>query len=1091
MRKVNAFFLCIALLLTGHAFAQKQVTGTVTDSVGNRLSNVSVQVRNTKVGTTTNESGAFTIQVPAGSQTLVVSYVGYDPQQVNVSNRNTITIALLPNRQNLSEVVVTALGITKDRRSLGYATQLVKNEAIVDKGETNLLSALQGKIAGADITGAGGSAGASTTIILRGITSFTGSQSPLMVVDGVPISDAVDETTVGLYTNQSSNRSADLNLNNIESVNVLSGPAAAALYGSRAAHGAIMITTKKGSGQRGVINVTLNSSYTQQKVYGFPELQNKYGQGGSGVFSAITGNSYGPAFGSTPTIVNGLVVGATPQYVNGVLYTTGQTVPYQAYPDNIISFFRTGQVYENNVNITSGDNRNNYGISLGNSKQIGILPNSEFKKTNVGFNASTMLTDKLSAKTSVSYFSTTQQGPTQGSNGAYSAYANVYRMPRNIDFNYYKEHYTTPSGYNNWYIPNIYNANIQDSSSGSAGDNPYFASVKNTIKSNVSRVIGNITVGYDITNWLNVSYRAGVDAYTDRRKRTIAIGSAQIARSAFTGATGATTGGITEDVIYRNELNGDLMITAKKSDIFIKGLNANILLGQGVNQQKFQQVNVTGYGLGIPGFYNISNASNLSLSNEYNSIKRLWGLYGQISLAYNNYLFLELTGRQDRSSTLPKDKNTFFYPSVSTSFVLTDAVKKLQTNFLSFAKVRLAYAKVGIDAPAYSLDNLFASAVVGNNVSQYSFPFGTIPSFAASGILGNQALKPEFTSTVDLGLNLGFFKNRLNLDATVYSSKSTDQIVSVGLPGSTGYANKYVNIGSMTNKGVELTLSANPVKSKNFSWNVSGTFSMNRNKVTALAPGVNSFSYGGISFSGLIPTIAVGEPYGIIRGGKFTTNAAGERLIDSTTGLYQNFVTDKTVLDPNRNFISGLTNSFSYKNVTLSFLVDYKDGGQFESFTVATLKIAGNLKVTEDRDLPFILPGVIDMGGGKYRPNNIQINGQTYYNNAFAQGSTTGASTSNEFFVFDASTFRLRELSLSYDLRSAAIGVKWFKSARFTVYGRNLFFYAPNSPIDPELSTQGGGTGFLLGGGGSLVRGLELGSAPNTRNFGASLRVNF
>jgi TonB-linked SusC/RagA family outer membrane protein len=1076
------------VLLLGQLLAQtnRTITGKVTDDKGASIAGASVTVKGTTIGTTTDETGAFRLSVPATAKTLVVSSLNFENSEISINTGSTYNVSLVNRSKALDEVVVTALGITKDRRTLGYATQTVKNEALVDKGDGSLLNALQGKIAGADITGASGAAGASTTILLRGVTSFTGSQGPLLVVDGVPIRDDVDESTVGLYSNQSSNRSADLNLNNIESVNVLSGPAAAALYGSRAAHGAIMITTKKGSGQKGVVNVTFNTSYSVQKVYGFPELQNKYGQGANGVLNPISGNSLGPAFGSTPSLVNGLILGPTaaPAYVNGVWYGPGQTIPYQAFPDNINSFFNTGNLFENSLSINSGDAKNFYGITIGNSRQTGVIPNSAFNKTNIGFSGGTAFTDKLTAKISATYFSTLQQGPTQGSNPSYSAYASVYRMPRSIDFDYYKNNYTTPGGYNNWYVPNVYNAAIQDSSS--AQDNPYFAANKNPIKSNVTRTLGNITLGYDVTSWLNVSYRAGIDAYTDRRKRTVAVGSAQVVRSAFTGAPGTTTGGVMEDVFYRSEFNGDLMITAKKNNLFTNGLNANFLVGQNVTQNRFNWYNETGYGLAIPGFYNITNASNLSLSNEYNSLRRLWGIYGQVSLAYKNYLFLELTGRQDRSSTLPKSKNAFFYPSASASFVLTDALK-VRSNILSFAKVRLAYARVGNDAPIYALDNTFASAAVGNNVANYSFPFGTVAGFASSTLLGNKDLTPEFVNTLDIGLNIGLLKNRVNLDATVYFSKSTDQIVTVGLPASTGYLNRYVNIGAMTNKGVELTLSGSPVKTKNFTWDVSANFSLNRNKVTELAPGVNSFSFGGIPFSGLIPTIAVGEPFGIIRGGKFATNAAGERLIDSTTGLFANYVTDVTVLDPNRKWISGLTNTFSYKGFSLSVLVDYKHGGQFESFTYSTLRATGAAKVTEDREQPFILPGVIDLGGGKYRPNNIQINGQTYYNAAFAAGGATGATTSNEFAVFDASTFRVREVSLSYTLRGTTAGTKIFKSAKLTLFGRNLFYYAPNAPIDPELSTQGGGTTTTS----NVVRGLELGSIPGTRNFGASLRLNF
>lgn len=1072
------FLLSVTLL-----FAQRTITGKVTDEKGVPVADASVVVKGTSIGTTTNPDGFFSLSVPSNNSILVFSHINLADKELAVRNQSVVNITLQASDKSLQEVVVTALGITKERRSLGYATQTVKNDAIIDKGEGSLLNLLQGKLAGADIAGSGGAPGSSTSIILRGITSFTGSQSPLFVVDGIPISDNVDESTIGLYSGQSSNRTADLNPNNIESINVLQGPAAAALYGSRAAHGAIMITTKKGSGKKGVLDITLSSSYTMQKVYGFPELQNKYGQGANGVFSAISTNSLGPAFGSTPSLANGLIVApGTTQYVNGVLYTAGQTIPYQAYPDNIMSYFKTGTVAEENLTINSGDSRSNYSISLGNSRQEGIIPTSEFKKTNLGFSASSYLNDKLNVRGGATYFSTVQNGVTQGNNGSYSSYANVIRIPRSVDFEYYKNHYTTVGGYNNWFIPNIYNTAIQDSAS--ASDNPYFAAYKNPVSSNVSRVLANMTLAYDVTKWLNVSYRAGVDVYTDRRKRTIALGSAQVVRSAFTGAPGTTTGGIMDDVFYRNELNGDLMITAKKSNIFLKGLNANVLLGQGVNQQKFQQVDQTGYGLAVPGFYNITNASNLSLTNEFHSLKRIWGLYGQVSLAYNNYLFLELTGRQDHSSTLPKSKNSYFYPSASASFVLTDAFK-IKSDLLSFAKLRIAYAKVGNDAPVYSLDNTFLSAAVGNNVANFAFPFGSIAGFAASTTLGNKALTPEFTSSIDVGANIGLFKNKINIDATVYSSKSTDQIVPVGLPASSGYLNKFVNIGEMTNKGVEITINATPIKTRDFSWTVSGNFSLNKNKVTSIAPGVNSFPFGGVAFSGLVPTIAVGEPYGIIRGSKFVTNAQGQRLIDSTTGLYLNYVSDKTVVNPNRDWMAGLTNSITWKQFSLSFLLDYKQGGQFESFTVGVLRANGSLKMTEDRDQPFILPGVIDLGGGKYKPNNIQINGQTYYNSAL--GSTTGASTSNEFSVFDATTFRIREVSFSYDLTGAAAKTKVFKDIRLTVFGRNLFYYAPNSIIDPELSTQGAATST----GGGLVRGLELTSAPNTRNIGLSLRATF
>jgi TonB-linked SusC/RagA family outer membrane protein len=1079
-KKIRLLVTACLLLLGVQSFAQNRtVTGKVMDNeTGKPLSGATIEVKGQDRRTLSKENGEFILSVPPNIKQLSVSYTGYVSQEITITT-GAVLIKLIPSSKQLDDVVVTALGISRNRRTLGYSTQTVKGEELADKGDGSLLNALQGKIAGAEITGSSGSAGASTNILLRGVTSFSGNNQPLFVVDGVPISNDLDQGTIGLYSDQSANRSMDLNINNIESVNVLQGPAAAALYGSRASSGAIIITTKKGTNKKGVVNVTYNSSYSTQKAYGFPELQNVYGQGANGIFSSISTFSYGPAFGATPTLSNGLIVApATNPIVNGRRYNPGETISYNPYPDNLVGFFQTGKIVENNLSINAGDARNNFAMAIGNSRQDGILPTSQFNKTNVQFAASSYVTEKLKIGGSATYFATKQQGITQGSNGAYSSIARLYSAPRSIDMDYYRENYTTAGGYNNWYIPNVYNTVIKDSIS--AADNPYYAANKNPIVSNLSRILGTINLSYDATNWLNISYRAGVDAYTDRRKRIVAIGSTQVVRSTYTGASGTTSGGMMEDLFYRTEFNGDLLITAKKNDVLTKGLNASLLLGQNLNQRSFQNISEVGYGLTVPGFYNITNATNLTLSNEYNSIRRLSGYYGQLSLAYNNYLFLELTARMDQSSTLPKDKNSFFYPSVSAGFILTDAFK-IKSDVLSFAKLRAAYAEVGKDAPVYALNNTFYSYSYGNNVASYSFPFGTTAGFGATNVIANPFLKPEFTNSLEIGANIGLFKNKLIIDVNAYSSVSKDQVVSVAVPGSVGYQTKIDNLGKMTNKGVEITVSGTPIKTRNFSWALSGNFSLNRNKIVEIAPGVTSYGITGVTnFSGNIPSIVVGQPYGVIKGGKFTTNANGDRLIDSTTGTYAGFVTDQIVANPNRDWIAGLTNTFTYKNFTLSFLLDFKKGGDIESFTIATLRANGSLKETgEGREQPKILPGVIARADGSYIPNNIQIPAQTYWNAGF--GGQTGGTNSNEFAIFDATTFRVREVSVSYDLSGTAIKTKVFKNMKFTLFGRNLFYYAPNSLIDPEVNTQGAGN----------VRGLELLSAPNTRNLGASLRVTF
>lgn len=1027
--------LCICLLLSVTLYAQRTVTGKVTDSSGSPLGNVSVQVRNSNVGTKTNDAGVFSIQLPEHRSTLVFSYIGYESREVDAAHHGTLNVSLATSRNNMQEVVVTALGITRDKRSLGYATQTVKGEELVDRGEVNLVNALQGKLAGVDITGASGSAGASANINIRGITSFNGNNQPLFVVDGIPISNDVDRTGNTLQDQQPANRALDLNLNDIESVNVLKGPAAAVLYGSRASSGAIVITTKRGTAGRGKVKITATSSYTQQEMYGFPQFQNEYGQGTSGQFNATSTSSWGPKFGSTPTLANGL------------LTTTGQAVDYRAYPTNIIDFFETGNILENSVNVNSGDARQNLNFSVSNTDQKGILPNSGFDRTNLAFKFNSYLTDKFKVGASVDYIISKQLGITHG-NGATSALFQLFSVPRSFDLAFYKEHYKNPDGSNNWPL-------------NTTRDNPYFAAYEDPVTSKVNRTIGNVSLGYDINNWLNVSYRLGIDAYTDRRKKITAVGS---------NAAPGGQGRVLEDNFFRSELNGDLIITAKRDNLF-SGINANFTLGQNINNRIFQNSWIQADSLSIPGYYNVANGSRFDQSGESNTVRRLLGYYGQIALSYENYLFLELTGRVDQSSTLPIKNNTYFYPGVAASFVFTDALR-LQSNILTYGKLRASFAKVGKDADPYLLDNVYVLGGFGNNVAQFTFPFGVIPGWSASSRIANDELTPEFTSSYEAGINLGFFRNRITLDATYFYTSSTNQILNVAIPASTGYLTKTSNVGEMTNKGIELLLTATPVSTRNFSWDISANFTRIRNKVVEIGGGVTVFSINGNRFTGALPSVVEGQPYGVVVGNKWQRSPDGQLIINPATGIPNGTDAGVVIANPNRDFIAGLTNSIKYKNFSFSVLVDYKQGGDIVSWGAIALRNNGSLKETGvDRDQPRIFPGVIKLADGKFVPNTIQIPAQTYWQ---AMGQTSGA---GDLGVFDATVMRLREVTVSYD-----IPVKKFISrARVTFFGRNLFFYAPNSPFDTEINHQGAGN----------LRGLELQSNPNVRNIGVSLKLTF
>jgi TonB-linked SusC/RagA family outer membrane protein len=1040
MRKFLLTLSAVFCLLITTIAQTRTITGRVTDANGQAITGASVIIRGTRIGTTTNSEGSFSLSIPASARTLLISSVGTTPREVTITG-STLDVVLTATATSLEGVVVTALGITRDRRALGYAAQTIQGDALANRGEVNLANALQGKVAGVNITNASGSAGASTNINIRGITSLTGSNQPLFVVDGVPISNDVDRTPGGpngtLGDAQPANRALDIDMNNVESVNILKGPAAAVLYGSRASAGAIIITTKKGGSAKGKAEIILNSSYALQNAFGLPKVQNLYGQGASGVYNPLSNNSFGPRFGSTPTLENGLLINGVP-------------VDYKAYPNNINEFFREGSIAENNITINGGDALRNQTFSIGNLDQKGILYNTFLKRTNVRFGANAPIGEKLKVGGSITYTNTVQQG-TQGGNA--SGLATVLGLARSVNLTAYRDSgtYKTPAGLNNFFI--------------AGNDNPYFNAFENPSTSNLNRFIGNVSINWDVAKWLNISYRLGGDLYTDRRKQILSISSQR-----------APTGQILEQTFFRNEINGDLIIRAEKKGLFLKDLNLTGILGQNINQRKFQLTQVQGDALAGVGIYNVSFASTFSNgSTETNNIRRLVGYYAQASFNYKNYAFLEFTGRVDQSSTLPKNNSSYFYPSVNASFLLTDALN-FKSDFLSYVKVRAAYAKVGKDADPYLLNNFYGVSGFGNNVSSFSFPFGSTVGVGAAGRLAPELpLSPEFTRSYEGGIVLQFFKNRASLDVTYYDQNSKAQIINLTLPPSTGFSTITTNIGELSNKGWEVTASATILRSRNFTWDMNANYTRQRNLVVSIAAGVDNAGIPGNAFIGSIPSYKVGFPYGVIIGGVIPIDSAsGQRIINPATGTYAATVAGQVLADPNAEWQAGLVNTFSYKGFNLGFTFDYTQGGQVLSFTSASYKSRGALDITAvEREQPHILPGVIldPAGSGKYIPNNIQISGQTYW-------SALGGLQS-EFNVYDASVLHLRELTLGYSVPSNTVKRLKLNGLRFGIFARNVFYYAPNAPIDPQLNTQGAGN----------IRGLDLQGTPNARTIGVNLRV--
>lgn len=1048
MKKTLLMSLVLMLTFFQVVLAQTRIiSGKVIDEkTGEGLPGVTVLLKGTNTGISTNANGVYTLTVPQGGGTLIFSSVGMTKKEALIGTTSQLNVSLNQDTRELNEVVVTALGIEKEKRSLGYATQELQGAQVAQKSEPNVVNTLQGKVSGVSITGASGLAGSSTNINIRGITSLTGNNQPLFVVDGIPISNDTDRTNGGaagtLYGAQTSNRAVDIDPSNIANISILKGPAAAALYGSRAASGAILITTKSGANATKKLEVNFNTGFNFQTVLGLPDFQNDYGQGTGGVNTTTNGagniftgsiNSWGPAFGTTPTRANGL------------LLADGSLLPYQAYPNSIRNFFKTGTLWTNGVQLAGNNGTSNFSLSVNNTAQKGITESSTLNRTNVLLGGGTTLQNKIKITGTVNFSQTNQLSPQTGNGG--SSFGTLSAVPRSFDLQ--NQPYQTAAG-SNLYFP--------------GRDNPNWNLYNNSTTSDVTRFINVASVGYDFLPWLNVTYRGGLDAYTDRRKQIAALTSSR-----------NPSGLIFQDNIQYAEFTGDLLIRANKENLFFDKFNASLLLGQQINQRRRNEQYVSAVSLAFPGFYNANIGANFNGSGETNYTRRLLGYYADLSLSYNNYLFLEGTARVDQSSTLPLNNNTFLYPSLSASFVFTDAFH-IANDFLSSGKIRGNVARVGRDAPPYSLDTYFAQAGQGNNVANVTYPFNGLVGFTPSSTLGGgSVLKPEFTKSLELGVNLVFFNGRASLDATVYKTVSTSQILPVTLPGSTGYTSFYTNSGELDNKGLEVLATLTPVRSASgFTWDITANYTLLRNMVVSIYPGVTSSSVPGNSFIGSVPSFVVGQPYGVILGQKKPTAPDGQYIINGKTGLWATELSSQVTANPNNKWLGGLTNSFAYKGVSMSFLIDAIVGGDILSFTQAAYRNAGMLKETGvDRNAPRIIPGVIAVtnpdGTTSYKPNNIQIDAQSYWSNQGLQ---------SDLNVFDGTHYTLREVSLSYSLPTGLLQRTPFGNVTFSLSGRNLFYYAPNANFFPEVNTQGAGN----------IRGLDLQGPPSVRSYGAYLR---
>ncbi len=1018
---------------------QGTISGEVFDAANQEpLLGATVLIVGTNNGTTTDYEGRFSLQSTSFQDTLLVSFVGYFKERIPVGNRTEFRVVLQQDLAQIDEVMVTAIGIKREKKAIGYAAQEVSGEDVTSVQQSNVVNALGSKIAGVNVTSSSGTPGASADITIRGRSSLRADgNSPLFVVDGVPI----DNSYAGSYVYDYSNRAIDLNSDDIATISVLKGAAASALYGIRAANGAILITTKSGRGAGGIRkNITLKTSFGFDQVNKLPQKQNKYAQGTNGNYSSSSNASWGPAIenlrydGSTnyPKDKNGQIVN-----MDDPTATDQPVLPYE----NTEDFFETAITNNTYLSMSGGNEMGSYFLSVGNLIQTGIVPKTDFKRTSLKLSGDTKLSEKLKISGSATYTNSKANHAQRGSNLSAVMVGLMRNTPTFDQTNQSDDPSNDPEAY---MYPNGQQRNYYDQY-----DNPYWSVNKNRAQSEVNRFIGNAQLDYAIAPWLKALYRIGIDNYTERRNAFFDNNSSD-----------TPNGYVTLSTYNFSGINSDLLLSAEKQineDIKVSGS-----LGHNYYTKSTYTNSQRGDSLILPNFYNISNTA-VTEGSDYETNYKIVGVFYDLHMAYKNFLFLNTTGRNDWSSTLAKGNNSFFYPSVNVSFIFSEVFNIERNSFFNYGKIRASWAQVGNDAPLYSLQNYYTSITGG--VSGQT-------AFATQRTIGNNSLQPETTKSSEIGVDLRFLQNRLGLDIAYYQSKSIGQIVEVPVAYSSGYDHMIMNAGVISNKGVEAQLFITPVRKSSFKWDIMVNFTKNNNMVDELPEGIPLLDFETTGVSSTRSVAIEGQPYGVIYGTRYLRNDQNQILVgDNGYALID--VIPGIVGDPNYDYLLGITNTFTIKGITLNALLDIKQGGVMYNGTKNVMNNLGTHKGTENREEDYIVPGINANTG---LPNDVVIKrDRSYYT---AQGGLAGLS---EAAIEDASFVRLREVSITYSFPE-----KWFTGSIVSrvdigLSGRNLLLYTDYSGIDPETNLSG--TSNSLG--------RDYFNMPNTKGFTFNLQVSF
>lgn len=1019
----NIFLTCIAVFSSMATFGQT-ISGTVSDTSGTPLPGVSIVVSGTNRGTTTDFDGNYAINASQG-EVLLFSYLGMKNVERTVGSQSILNVTMEEDAEQLGEVVVTAFGIAQEKKSLGYAVQSIDAESITQTKQPNLVSSLQGQVAGVQVTNSGGAPGQSARIVIRGVNSLdpAADNQPLFVVDGVPIDNSTVEspnTPRGL-----SNRAADINPADVESMSILKGAAATALYGVRAANGAVIITTKKG--KAGKTSITFNTSIGFENLNHSPEMQKEYGQGFSGVYDPT---SFWPSWGAP-------------------IDEVALTVPGHKYQNNWERAFDTGVQTDNTVSISGGNEKTTFYASLGRFDHKGLIPFSTWDRTSAKISGTVTLSEKFNMGASVNFSNT------GGNRVPHDRYLeNMMYWAETQDVRDYINEDGTMKSYGN--------------------TNPIYEARFNTYKDDVNRIIGNVNFNYSPWEWLTLSYRLGTDYYSNSSTEVLPGPKGIDGEEAL-----SSTGFIEERRINSRDINSNLYITLNHE--FGNDLTTTLRLGNDVFERKYDRLTSTGSDFVIPGFYNLNNTNQI-FTSQGKSIRRLVGFYGDLMLNYKEYLFLNLTGRNDLSSTLPKENNSFFYPSVNLGYVFSDHFDTPQ--WLTFGKLRASWAQVGKDTDPHLLGATF--------VAPSRYPLAGQVGFTRNSSFGDPMLKPELTTSIEFGTQLAFFDNLFDLDFTYYKSNAKDQIIPVPVSDATGFSSYFTNAGEIQNSGIEMVVGAHIFRDGDFKWRATANLSMNNNEVVAIREGIEEIVVGsqfGYAGSTVTMKLIKGEAFGNIYGSTYQRYGSNPDALHLDRSLPIIIGADGFPVQGGGQlilgnavpkWIGGLRNEFSYKAWDLSFLIDFRADvdqyNQFDNFFSAFGKTSYSLARNDFR----VFDGVLADGS----PNDQSVwlgqgvgpdgrdYGAGYWRNSYR--------TISENFVQDASFIKLRNITLGYNMPERLISRTPFSSMRVSLAANNIILYTPWDGFDPES--------FSAGAGGNAIGFTGLGF-PGTQSY--FLTLNF